>query len=156
MPNAARIICAATILAFGFVFTMQYGFGYEPCVLCLWQRVPYGVALLISAAACIPSLKRYDSILLSLCGIAFLIGAGLAIFHTGVELHWWLGTSGCTIQPLSGGSAEDMRTALMHTAVARCDQITWTLFGLSMTNYNIIASLALAGFSYAAAHKAAS
>ncbi len=155
MPKAAAIILAASLFSLGFVFIMQYGFNYQPCILCLWQRVPYGLAIIFSLLCLIPGLRRHAPILLGLCALTFLIGAGLAVFHTGVERHWWLGTSGCAIAPLDGNSVEDLREQLLHMAVARCDQISWTFLGLSMTNYNIVWSLVLAAFSLCAARKAA-
>jgi disulfide bond formation protein DsbB len=152
MPKSAAVILTASGAALVFVFIMQFVFGYDPCVLCWWQRGPYAAALVLSIAAL--AWKPYGKnthILLGLCAFVFLIGAGLAFFHTGVEQHWWLGTSGCAITPLTGLSTADLRTKLLHMAVAHCDQISWTFLGLSMANWNVPASLALAGFSLTAA-----
>jgi disulfide bond formation protein DsbB len=148
MPRAALLIFAAAVGALLFVFTMQYGFGVQPCILCLWQRVPYGVVALLSLIAVLwRPYGRHSTVLLGLCALTFTVGAGLALFHTGVELHWWLGTSGCSIQPLHGPANEDLRTQLLHTAVAHCDEISWTFLGLSMANWNVGASLILAIFA---------
>ncbi|HEU0118508.1 MAG TPA: disulfide bond formation protein B [Alphaproteobacteria bacterium] len=151
MPTAAMVIAVAAILALAFVFILQYGFGVEPCILCLWQRVPYGVAIAASLVAWLwqPYSKQTQG-LLALCALAFTVSTGLAIFHTGVEQHWWLGTNGCAVVPLHGASVEDLRTQLLHTVVAHCDQISWTFLGLSLANWNLPLSLALALFSFAA------
>ena len=154
MPRSALLILAGAVIALGFAFVMQYGFDLHPCVLCLWQRVPFGAVIVLAALASIPALRRHAPVLLALCALAYLAGTGLAVFHTGVERHWWLGTSGCSITPLAGSSAEDLRTQLLHTVVARCDEIAWTFLGLSMANYNIVYSLVLALFSICAARKA--
>src|ERR1700733_12013079 len=154
MPNAAKIIAAAVLLSLAFVFVIQYGFGYHPCVLCLWQRVPFAAAIVLAGLALLPQLRAHAPILLGLCALAFFANTGLAIFHTGVERHWWVGTSGCTITPLSGTTAEDFRMQLLHTVVARCDEISWKFLGLSMANYNVIWSLFLGLFSLCAAKKA--
>ena len=154
MPRAAWALLAAAIAELGFALVMQYGFGYEPCVLCLWQRVPYGAAIAFAALASLPPCHPYARQLLGLCGIVFLAGAGLALFHTGVERHWWLGTSGCAVVPLNASSVEDLRTKLLQMTVARCDEISWRFLGLSMANWNIPDSLLLAGFSFYAAKRA--
>jgi disulfide bond formation protein DsbB len=154
MPKSAALIFMAAAGALIFAFIMQYGFDVEPCVLCLWQRVPFAVAALLSLTALL--WKPYGHltiIILMICAAVFAVGAGLAIFHTGVELHWWLGTSGCAIQPLHGSSVEDLRTELLHTVVARCDQISWRFLGLSMANWNVPFSSALAIFSGSAASR---
>lgn len=155
MPKSGWLIFAASVGALLFVFIMQYGFGVEPCVLCLWQRVPFGFAAAAALVACLwRPYVNHTRVLLGLCAPVFGIGAALAIFHTGVELHWWLGTSGCVIVPLHGASPEDLRTELLHTVVARCDQISWTFLGLSMANWNVPFSLGLSGFSLASMMRA--
>lgn len=153
MPQAARLVLFASALALAFALTMQLGLHFEPCILCLWQRAPFAIAILLSATALIPGLRPQASALLNLCSLAFLIGAGLAVFHTGVEQHWWLGTSGCAITPLKGASAGDLRQQLLHTVVARCDQVNWTFLKLSMANWNVLYSLSLAAFSFTAARR---
>jgi disulfide bond formation protein DsbB len=156
MPKSVLIVLAGAVVALAFALLMQYGFGLHPCVLCLWQRAPFGAVIVLAGLASLAAMRRYASALLALSALAYLTGAGLAIFHTGVERHWWLGTSGCSITPLSGTSTEDLRTQLLHTVVARCDEIAWTFLGLSMANYNVIYSLALALFALLAARKAGS
>ena len=155
MPKAAWLILAAAGLSLAFAFIMQYGFGYQPCILCLWQRVPFAAAIILAGLALLPSCARCAGSCSGLCALVFFIGAGLAIFHTGVERHWWLGTEGCTITPLSSAGAEDLRTQLLHTVVARCDEISWKFLGLSMANYNVLWSLLLGLFALCAAKKAA-
>jgi disulfide bond formation protein DsbB len=149
LPRAAVVLLVLSLASLLFVLIMQYGFGFNPCILCLWQRVPYAVTAVMAAALVVqPRLGRpYGQLsIYALAGIAFvyLAGAGLAFFHTGVERHWWVGTSSCSTHPLAGGSAADLREALLHTVTARCDEISWSLFGLSMTNYNLLWSLGLA------------
>jgi disulfide bond formation protein DsbB len=154
MPLAAKLILAACFAALGFVLVMQYGFLYQPCILCLWQRAPYGLASFLSLVALLwRPFGKQSAILLFLCAALFVCGFGLAVFHSGVELHWWVGTSSCSIQPLHGASPEDLRQALLHTVTARCDEVVWTLFGLSMANYNIALSLLLAFYATASGAK---
>lgn len=152
MPYAALVLLAAAIGALGTALISQFAFGHDPCVLCLWQRVPYGVVIFLAGLALL--IRPYsvmNKALLALCATAFLVNTGLAIFHTGVEQHWWLGTSGCTIQPLHGSPIQSLREKLLSTGVAHCDQITWTFLGFSMANWNIPTSLGLAIFAALAA-----
>ncbi len=153
LPLAARILLSMNVGALLFAFTMQFGFEIHPCVLCLWQRVPYGTAAALSLWALLAkkSSRRSAVVALGLCSAVYLAGMGLAVFHTGVEQHWWLGTSGCAVEPLHGSSPEDIRLALLQTAMPRCDEIPWTIFGLSMANLNVAASLMLAFFAAASA-----
>ena len=156
LPLAAKLLFAVSLGSLFFAFVMEYGFGLQPCILCLLQRAPYvGTAVLSLAAWVWTPYRRQSVVLLGLCAAVSLAGMGLAVFHSGVELHWWTGTSGCAVEPLLGTSADEMREALLRTVAPRCDQISWTFLGLSMTNYNVGFSLALAFFAAAAAAKAA-
>ena len=148
MPGSAGALLLAAVGALGFALISQFGFGHDPCVLCLWQRVPYGVVIVLAVLALV--IRPYGLItkwLLALCALALLVGTGLAVFHTGVEQHWWLGTSGCTIQPLDGSPIQSLREKLLSTGVAHCDQISWTFLGFSMANWNIPVSLVLTLFA---------
>jgi len=156
MPKAAVVILAISAAVLTFVFIMQFGFGYDPCILCWWERLPYTTVILLSVIAFFwKPYGKQTQILLIFCAIVFFASACLAFFHTGVEQHWWLGTSGCRITPMHGVSVEDLRTQLLHTVMAHCDEISWTFLGLSMANWNVPASLIFALFSFAAARKSA-
>jgi disulfide bond formation protein DsbB len=157
MPRAAQILLAACVSSLGFALVMQYGFGFDPCILCLWQRGPFvaGGLLALLALAWKPYGKQ-SCIILGVIVFVFLINAGIAAFHTGVERHWWLGTTGCTVTPLHAKTPDSILQELLSTPVAHCDEISWTLFGLSMANYNIPFSLGLAVFALLAGLKISS
>jgi len=85
-----------------------------------------------------------------LAGLGVLFSGLVAIYHSGVERFWWEGPSTCTSAPVAGLSAEELMEQIMNAPLVRCDEIAWDLFGLSMANYNVMASLTLAGmFFYA-------
>ena len=91
--------------------------------------------------------------LVALCGAAFLGGAVIALYHVGVEQHWIAGPAACTGSPAldAAKTPEELARLLMATPPVRCDEIAWSLFGISMAGYNAIASMALAAFAFIAA-----
>jgi disulfide bond formation protein DsbB len=125
---------------------LEHVMDVQPCILCLWQRVPFVVAGALAALALLPALPAGARRgLVVLCGVAFLVNFGIAVFHVGVEQHWWEGTAQCTA-PAGGAptSLADMREALKNPPkLARCDEVGWSLFGLSLPGYNVILSLVL-------------
>jgi disulfide bond formation protein DsbB len=106
--------------------------------------------LILTAAARAPKLR---AALLALCGVALLFGGGVAVFHVGVEQHWWTGTPGCGV-PATANSIDALRAQIMAAPVVRCDQVAWSLFGISMAGYNILISLALAAIAFMSARRA--
>jgi len=148
MPRSPDIrVClflAATSLGIlAAAFVMQYVFGIEPCVLCTYQRVPYALATgfgLFGAAMPLAPIRRRSVVLIS--AAIFAAGAALAAYHLGVEQGWWAGSRGCTGEAATLTLA-DMEKALSTKPTVRCAAVPWTLFGLSLTAYNLIVSAGL-------------
>lgn len=131
----------ASILALGGALTAQYGFNLRPCELCLIQRVPFVLAIILGLWAYFKPTYRLP--LIGVSGVVFLVNSGIALFHSGVERKWWAGMTGCTTPDMSG-SIEELMKRIQETSVTRCDEIPWSLFGLSMANYNVAFCLGLA------------
>jgi disulfide bond formation protein DsbB len=93
--------------------------------------------------------------LVGLCGLLFLIGAGIAAFHVGVEQHWWAGTAECGGQASGARTVEQLQAMIEAAPVVRCDVVAWSLFGISMAGYNVMLSLALAAFAFVSAFRRA-
>ena len=145
---------SAAILAAA--FASQYIAGLEPCVLCLYQRVPYGAVIALSGlglglSGLAPPPKGVIVSLAGLCAVAFLVNAGIATFHVGVEQHWWQGTEACGAVGTMARTIEELRAQILAAPVVRCDVVPWSLFGISMAGYNVLASLGLAVASAIAA-----
>ena len=127
---------ALLVGAFGF----QHLGGLPPCKLCIWQRYPHALAVLIGVAA-----VAIRGRLLPLLGMAAaLTTAGVGLYHTGVERGWWEGPTTCTSSGTSGLSADDLFDKIMTAPVVRCDDVAWELLGLSMASWNGLLSLGLA------------
>ncbi|WP_374370285.1 disulfide bond formation protein B [Dongia sp.] len=127
----------------------QYGFGLAPCHLCLWQRGAHWATIALALAAIFAGRnKRYRAILLALAGIAALIGAGIALFHVGVEQQWWEGSGACVGGGIAGLSGADLEAAIMNAPVTRCDEAAFEMFGISMAGYNGLFALGLALFAF--------
>jgi disulfide bond formation protein DsbB len=128
--------------------------GYPPCDLCLEQRYAYyaGVplALAVAAAAGAHAPRAALTAGFALLTAIFLYNAGLAVYHSGVEAKFWTGPTACTGGPLapSGG---DLLQQLETVKVVRCDEVSLRVFGLSLANWNIFISAALAALAAACA-----
>src|SRR5689334_10219015 len=91
--NIARAVVFVSISALAAAYIAQYGFGLKPCILCLYQRTPYAVAIALGLLALL--IPRLAHALLILAALTFLAGAGIAGFHAGVEYGWWKGLPSC-------------------------------------------------------------
>ncbi len=114
----AALLLAASMGALGTAFIAQYWGGLEPCPLCLYHRVPFfvGGALALAAMILNPRIaSRARGPLLALVGLGFAVNAGIALYHVGVENHWWA-SAVCGGGPPAIASAEDLRRALAQPA----------------------------------------
>ena len=145
---AALAVALLSAGALGFALVSQYAFGLAPCVLCLYQRLPYAAALALGVLALPwPAARPY---LLALASIALTGNAGIAAFHVGVEQHWWQGLSGCS-GAAGARTLEEMRRLIQQAPIVRCDEVPWSFLGLSMAGWNVPASLALGFYAGIAA-----
>ena len=133
------LVVVASLASLAVAFASQYWGGLQPCVLCIYQRYPYGVAAALGIIGMIvagrPGLLR---LILLLAAIAFFVDAGIAAFHVGVEQHWWAGTSECGSLLDLNAKPEDLKNQLLNQPVVRCDEPAWVLFGISMAGYNFL------------------
>lgn len=148
----AVTIAFVSALIVGTALVSEYGFGLKPCILCLYQRIPYYINIVLGLAAFAASFRypRLVTLLIVLAVVSFLADAGIAGFHVGVEQKWWPGLPECggKIVP-QGVSLDELRNAMEHQAIVRCDEPAWTMFGISMAGYNFVVALALVcGITY--------
>ena len=140
---AAAFVVAVGVFALGVAFAFQYVGGFAPCVLCIWQRYPYGVAIALGVIAFLLADKPGAArALIGLAGVVFLADAAIAAFHVGVEQKWWEGTAQCGGNLGAGLTAEELTKQLLETPVVRCDEVAWSLFGISMAGYNFLLAAA--------------
>ena len=140
-------ILAASIGALITAYTVELAFGVEPCILCLYQRIPYALAGTLALAALLAPGERVKVWAVIGAGVAFLAGAEIAFYHVGVEQHWWRSLASCGVAAgdPEPETVEELRRLLTEARPAKaCDEVDWTLFGVSMATYNVAASLALA------------
>jgi disulfide bond formation protein DsbB len=127
----------------GGAFAFQYLGGLNPCEMCIWQRWPHGIALVVASLALFaPLALRRPLLLLAAASVA--VAAGLGAFHAGVEQKWWKGPAACSATDLGSG---DFLSNVLAAPVVQCDQIAWSLAGISMAGYNAIFSALIAGVS---------
>ena len=151
---AIAAVGIATILG---AYYFQYVLHYQPCPLCLEQRIPYYVGIPLALALALAVKFRAPRPLLivgfAALALAMAIGSALAAYHAGVEWHLWAGPQECSGDPnfgRTGSLLEQLNTVI----VVRCDEAAWRFLGLSLAGYNVLISIALAiiaGFGLAAA-----
>lgn len=150
--TAAGVAFAMSALTLLGAWIFEYWVGLQPCPLCLEQRLPYHMVIPLSGLMAIAALVGAPPKLLKVgflvIILAMLIGAGLALYHAGVEWHWWAGPADCSgpISDIRGGGA--LVQQLQSVNVIRCDEAPWRLFGISLAGFNVLISLVIAAVAW--------
>ena len=141
-PGAARLKQARLLALLlptallGGALLSQYVGGLYPCEMCYWQRWPHGAAILLAIIALMSPLRAVRTrLIVMLAAFLVAISGAIGVFHAGVEYGWWEGITTCTTNGAT--SLED----IMNVPLVRCDQVQWSLFGISLAGFNAILSL---------------
>jgi disulfide bond formation protein DsbB len=134
IPGVILLVSLAALLI---AFASQYLGGLQPCQLCIWQRWGYAAAIALALATMPlpPQLRPYGA---ALASVGLLATAGIALFHAGVEYHWWAGLASCTSNLNTNQSLAGLEQQLLATPVIPCDRPAWTMFGISMAGYDFL------------------
>lgn len=142
---------AAATLAGAWIFQ---AFGIVPCELCLKERIAYYGAIPLAALLAYAAAGRAQAVVApGLIGLAliFAVNAGLGIYHSGVEWGLWKGPGDCAGVIASAPKVADFVKQLQHIKVVRCDEVQIRVLGLSLANWNVVISSALAALAGRAA-----
>jgi disulfide bond formation protein DsbB len=133
---AQRLALGVPALLLGGAYLSQYGFGLAPCEMCWWQRYPHFAAV---ALALLSTVAAPRGLWIALAALAILVSGAIGAFHAGVEYGWWEGLTACSTVSLGGGDPLD---AIMNAPVVRCDEVQWSLAGISLAGWNFLISAA--------------
>jgi disulfide bond formation protein DsbB len=149
---ACALVLAVAAATIGGAYVFEFGLGYIPCPLCLMQRKPYYIAMAVALVAAVVPNRTLARGGLAVLALLFVVSAGLGVYHAGVEWGLWLGPSDCGgAPPAAAGSVNDFMQSLQKTRVVSCTEAAWRFLGLSLAGWNVLISLALAGFAAVAA-----
>ena len=134
-----KFIFLISTIALTSAFFIEYKLGHQPCNLCILERVPYLIAIiLILLNYKFNHLEKYFLILLA---IVFFIATILSLYHFGIEQGFIQESMVCDLKSGSNLlSKEDILKQLQEKNVS-CKDVTFKIFGLSLTTYNILISL---------------
>tara|TARA_B100000965_G_scaffold47317_1_gene34643 strand:- start:39 stop:521 length:483 start_codon:yes stop_codon:yes gene_type:complete len=134
-----KLIFLISILALISAFYIEYVLGHQPCNLCILERIPYFLAIIIILLNYkFNHLEKYFLLTLS---IVFLTAAILSLYHLGIELGLIEESLVCDVKNSSNLLSKDEILKQLKEKNVNCKDVTFKIFGLSLTSYNILISL---------------
>ena len=135
------IIFAVISLTITSALIIQYWLGHEPCKLCLYQRIPYFLAILLIIK--IFFFKKYEKITLLILTLIFVSSAALAFYHFGIEQGFFSESLACTAPDLSKTLSKEQLLEQLKQNNISCKDVSFRILGLSLAAINTIFSLVL-------------
>ena len=136
--NYLQILLILSFLILTSALIIEYVFGYQPCNLCLIERIPYGLSIIILL---LNFLFKKDQIFYSvLLMLIFSFSTIISIYHLGIEQGLLVESSICTSQNLDLITKEQILNSLKELNIS-CKNVAFKIFGLSLTTYNIVISI---------------
>ena len=122
-------------------FIIQYWLGHEPCKLCLYQRIPYFLAILLIIKMFF--FKKYEKITLLILTFIFVSSTALAFYHFGIEQGFFSESLACTAPDLSKTLSKEQLLEQLKQNNISCKDVSFRILGLSLATINTIFSLVL-------------
>ena len=122
-------------------YFIEYILGHQPCNLCVYERIPYFLAILIVLINY--KYNKLEKYLILSLAIIFLIATILSLYHLGIEQGFIQESLLCDLEKGANIVDKDEILKQLQQKSISCKDVTFKIFGLSLTNYNIIISLLL-------------
>ena len=142
--NFYLFILFFSLSAILFALYTEYILGYEPCKLCLYQRIPYVISIFVSFVGY--NYFKNDKILFLII-ITFLLSVLISGYHYGIENNIFEEFAGCTSNSLEIVDKIEILNSLKEN-VASCKDVIFKLFGMSLAGINLILSLFIIVYSF--------
>ena len=122
-------------------YFIEYILGHQPCNLCVYERIPYFLAILIVLINY--KYNKLEKYLILSLAIIFLIATILSLYHLGIEQGFIQESLLCDLEKGANILDKDEILKQLQQKNISCKDVTFQIFGLSLTSYNIIISILL-------------
>ena len=134
-----KIIFLLSFVALISALFIEHVLGHQPCNLCLIERIPYGLSIMIIIAIFL--IKKNQKFLVLLLILIFVFSFAISFYHYGIEQGFFKESFVCGVKNLTESiTKEDLLKQLSEKTIS-CRDVTFRIFGLSLTSINIVINL---------------
>ena len=134
-----KFILIISFTALIFAYFVEHILGHQPCNLCIVERIPYGISIILIAAIFI--VKKNQKFLTLLLILTFVFSFAISIYHYGIEQGFFDESTVCSARNFTENiTKEDLLKELSKKTIS-CKDVTFRFFGFSLTSINVVLSL---------------
>ena len=135
------VVLAIIVLTITSALIIQYLLGYEPCKLCLYERIPYFLSVLLLIK--ILFFTKYEKITFLILSLVFISSTALAFYHFGIEQGFFSESFVCNLDNQSITLTKEQLLKELNQNIVGCKEVTFRILGLSLAAINTILSIVL-------------
>ena len=139
IKDSFKLIFAVSFLSLVFAYSIEYILGYQPCNLCLIERIPYWLSIILITINFI--FKKNDKFLILLLMLLFFFSFIISIYHFGIEQGFFDESTVCGLQNTTKIISKEEILKQMQERTISCKDVTFRILGFSLTTINIFLSL---------------
>ena len=134
-----KIIFVFSFIALISAFFIDHFLGYKPCNLCLIERIPYGLSIILIITIFV--IKKNEKFIVLMLILTFVFSLAISIYHFGIEQGFFQESAVCNVKNFNENVTKEDLLKQLNTRVISCKDVTFRIFGLSLTSINIVISL---------------
>ena len=139
-----KIIFLVSLISLISAYFIEYVLGFQPCNLCLIQRIPYGLGLILIILNY--SLIKNERFIILMLILIFVFSLIISFYHFGIEQGFFEESAVCGLKNASNLISKEEILEQLQTKTISCKDVTFRIFGFSLTVFNMIISLILVIF----------
>jgi len=139
-----KIIFFISLISIISAFFIEYVLGHQPCNLCLIERIPYMLSIILIVLNYF--LKKIEKFIILLLILIFSFSIIISIYHFGIEQSFFEESTVCAMNNTSDITSKEELLQQLQIKTTSCKDVTFKIFGFSLTTFNILISLILTIF----------
>ena len=136
-----RLILIISLISIISAYFIEYALGHQPCNLCLIERIPYGLSIILITLNYF--FKKDERFIILLLILTFTFSFTISAYHLGIEQGLFEESAVCNLKNPTGIISKEELLKQLQEKTVSCKDVTFRIFGLSLTSINIILSLIL-------------
>ena len=134
-----KIIFIISLISIISAYFIEYVLGHQPCNLCLIERVPYILSIILITINF--KFKRNEKFIILLLILIFIFSLLISVYHFGIEKGFFEESAVCNLNNATDIISKEELLKILNEKTISCKDVTFRVFGLSLTSVNIIISL---------------
>ena len=136
-----KLIFIISVISIISAYFIEHVLGHQPCNLCLIERIPYGLSIILIITYFV--FKKNEKFLILLLILVFIFSFSISIYHFGIEQGFFEESSVCGLKNISDLITKEELLSQLNEKKVSCKDVTFKVFGLSLTSINIVISLSI-------------